>query len=101
MTAHTDYKNKKWLKKRDEILKRDNYTCQMCFKQKRVMQVHHLRYIFGKKLWDYPDDWLVTLCEGCHRKETEDTRNLFARIYDMLLAGMWAKDIMNKMDIKF
>ena len=30
------------------------------------LNVHHKIYYRNRKLWDYPDDCLVTLCEDCH-----------------------------------
>lgn len=30
------------------------------------LNVHHKIYYRNRKLWDYPDDCLVTLCENCH-----------------------------------
>lgn len=33
-----------------------------------VLQVHHRRYIVGKKAWEYEDGDLVTLCQECHSK---------------------------------
>ncbi len=36
-----------------------------------VLNVHHKRYIIGKKAWEYDDSDLVTLCEHCHSKVHE------------------------------
>lgn len=60
-----------WRNKRDEILKRDNHTCQYCHKTKNL-QVHHkyyLQYPNGNKVnpWEYPDNALITLCDDCHK----------------------------------
>lgn len=30
------------------------------------LNVHHKIYFRNRNLWDYPDDYLVTLCENCH-----------------------------------
>lgn len=29
---------------------------------------HHKKYIQGKEIWDYPDEYLITLCKSCHEK---------------------------------
>ncbi len=107
-----------WITIRDQILNRDNYTCQRCkdfnpqlgtveivsddesyvefheyesspvhslyriSSQKTgltielefdtdwlvlpVLQIHHKRYINGRKIWEYEHDDLVTLCKNCH-----------------------------------
>lgn len=56
-----------WKRKREKILLRDNKTCQVCGKIK-YLQVHHIWYIPGKKPWQVPDSYLVTLCRTCHKK---------------------------------
>lgn len=48
------------------IRKRDNYTCQLCGTKEGVMDVHHIRYISGKKAWEVDSEHLVTLCHTCH-----------------------------------
>lgn len=55
----------RWLKKKADILLRDNYTCQKCGAQSHL-NVHHLSYENGKLAWEYPNEQLVTLCEQCH-----------------------------------
>ena len=44
------------------IRKRDNYSCQLCFKEGN--QIHHINY--DKK--DCNPQNLITLCESCHSK---------------------------------
>ena len=63
-----DYHRNQWKECTERILKRDEYTCQKCgAKGDSVkLQVHHLRYIQGRKAWEYDDADLVTLCKGCH-----------------------------------
>lgn len=55
----------RWLKKKADILLRDNYTCQKCGAQSHL-NVHHLSYENGKLAWEYPNEQLITLCEQCH-----------------------------------
>lgn len=57
----------KWKNKRMKILCRDEFKCTVC-KSTKKLQVHHTKYMFGKLAWQYPDNWLVTLCEKCHKK---------------------------------
>ena len=63
---------KKYKQFRQEILKRDNFTCQECGSKYRL-QVHHI-----KSRKDYPElimdkDNCITLCISCHSK----TENFF------------------------
>ena len=65
------YKNKKWVVKREKILKRDGYECQNCrryFRSKEAKVVHHI-YFYD----DYAElglmNWnLISLCNECHNK---------------------------------
>jgi hypothetical protein len=67
-----DYKQQladsRWLKKKNEILERDNYTCQHCGRTSNL-NVHHLNYEKGKLAWEYPNEKLITLCVDCHENE--------------------------------
>lgn len=61
----------RWQKKRLEILQRDNWTCRNCgsgLNEGVTLHVHHIRYIKGKKPWEYENDNLITYCENCHQK---------------------------------
>ena len=59
----------KWQKRRLEILQRDNWKCTYCGNDKIELQVHHVDYIPGIKVYEYPDDMLKTLCIECHQNE--------------------------------
>lgn len=66
------YKSKEWLRKRDDILDRDNNECQKCKRSggfSKATCVHH-----KKHLRDYPelgltDSNLESLCDACHNEE--------------------------------
>ena len=64
-------KTSAWLRRKFDILQRDNYVCSNCLKDnfESQLEVHHLCYIKGKKVWQYQDYMLVTLCRECHQKE--------------------------------
>src|SRR5690606_21002217 len=61
-----------WRSKRQEILNRDGGACRNCG-SRECLQVHHRQYhrckITGHKLapWCYAEQYLITLCETCHR----------------------------------
>ncbi|SKB28419.1 HNH endonuclease [Acetoanaerobium noterae] len=63
------YKSMVWLRKRKQILKRDNYECQHCKLKgmySKAETVHHIKH-----LKDYPelaieDNNLISLCNVCH-----------------------------------
>ena len=56
-----------WQKRRLEIMSRDEFMCRVC-KSKVMLSVHHLYYEKGKKLWEYDNEALVTVCDICHKK---------------------------------
>jgi 5-methylcytosine-specific restriction endonuclease McrA len=77
---HWNYKGKncllkrlgtKYYKWRGEILKRDNYTCQVCGrgrKQGIQLHVHHLNSFAHNEDGRLDVNNGVTLCKDCHRK---------------------------------
>ena len=65
---YKDLKALEWKSKRLKILDRDGYKCVRCGSTKNL-QVHHIKYLFGHKPWEYSDELLITLCRECHYKE--------------------------------
>ncbi len=59
---------KTWIRK--EIRKRDNFTCQICGKISKSLDVHHIDY--DKKNIEKQN--LISLCHSCHSK-TQARRN--------------------------
>ena len=51
--------------RREAILNRDNYTCQICGKKHIKLEVHHIKYHSQGGTDD--ENNLITLCEDCHR----------------------------------
>lgn len=87
-------RDKRWISFRDKIIKRDK-VCQLCGAKKKL-QVHHTVYINGYMAWNYNPDDLYVLCDGCHKKETNDRITLNILIRDMLKSGLLASEIMLK-----
>lgn len=52
-----------WQRKRYLVLKRDHWRCVYC--GARATQVHHLKY--AKNIGREPIDWLVSICDECHK----------------------------------
>jgi hypothetical protein len=68
------YKDIRWQKKRLEIFTRDNYTCQSCGAKENIsLNLHHKYYRKNTPPWDYPDEALISLCEGCHKIEKDQS----------------------------
>jgi hypothetical protein len=56
----------KWQMRRLKILERDGCACQYCGDTETELHIHHEYYEYGKKVWEYPDEALKTLCKVCH-----------------------------------
>lgn len=56
----------RWQRKRLEILNRAEFCCEICGDSESQLQVHHGYYEKGKEPWEYEDDTLWCLCDGCH-----------------------------------
>lgn len=76
----TFYDTSRWKKKRDSILRRDAYTCQLCKRYGKMTGAHHVHHIFPYE--NYPqyafENWnLISLCQNCHnRMHYRDTHEL-------------------------
>lgn len=90
--AVSDYgellKDPRWQRKRLSIFERDAWACRDCFASDKPLHVHHLKYIHGRKPWQYADGDLLTLCEDCHdarhKKPAPPPTNLDRDTIDML-----------------
>jgi len=59
-----DMNHSEWYKLRNQILLRDNYTCQKCGKDKCELDIHHkIPYRYTN---DNSPSNLITLCKSCH-----------------------------------
>lgn len=71
------YRKRKWLKKRNRILKRDNYECQLSKRYGKSIDAEVVHHIYP--LEDYPgiayEDWnLISLSNTMHNK-VHDRKN--------------------------
>lgn len=71
-------KTSAWLRKKYEIMDRDNFVCSVCLcdNYENRLDVHHITYDLNRMAWEYPDYLLVTLCKDCHKKKHDDN-NIF------------------------
>ena len=96
MSYAGDMKNPLWQQRRLLILKRDNFKCQ-CPQHEGShynLELHHIDYIPGNEIWDYPDDMLMTTCYKCHHKELERYGAEKYLINAMKMKGFWIGDIL-------
>lgn len=89
-----EYKTNEWQRKSGNKKQLDNYTCQICGSNQKMVHVHHHYYIEGRHLWEYPDETLITLCEDCHAKEHNfDNRLLFETVEEARKIGVMGLEI--------
>lgn len=70
---------------KQEILIRDNYTCQLCNKVGGTMHVHHLVPVNeDPSLLEQPSN-LVSLCKECHTRKVHPDGNLWKIDSDLTL----------------
>ena len=66
------YNSKRWKMVRREVLRRDHYTCTMCYQ--RGEEIHHIIELTPDNITDDSIalnlDNLISLCHDCHTKIT-------------------------------
>lgn len=83
-----------WQRKRLEILDRDNFKCRGCGSETNTLNVHHLKYIRGNNPWEYPNSFLITLCDICHEIEHEGQQSSREYLIDSFICrGARADDL--------
>lgn len=67
-----NYDDPVYKKFRNEVLKRDNFTCQMCnnSNKKTWKAVHHIIKWSSSASLRYDPDNGITLCHQCHKEVT-------------------------------
>jgi 5-methylcytosine-specific restriction endonuclease McrA len=80
-------KHPDWQRKRNHIFTRDEFTCRCCGETEQQLSVHHLYYLPNTKIWEYDNEALVTVCNTCHEKLTNELPKLAGIIAFKILAG--------------
>ena len=94
MEYRQQIKDPRWQKLRLKIFERDGFTCQRCYSTKKNLQVHHLIYIQGKMIWQYKMSELITLCEDCHKHESENLNEACKLLnYNVRTSGLLSDEI--------
>ena len=77
------YKSRKWKRKRETILKRDEYLCRECRRYGRTTPattVHHIVPLEQNRKLALVSGNLVSLCDACHNAmHDRDTGQLTAK----------------------
>ena len=74
----------RWKRKRDEMLRRAEYTCCECgvplTEGPLDLQVHHVAYISCLPLWDYPDELLLVVCDWHHKERQAVEQAIYVEV---------------------
>lgn len=89
------FKSPKWQRKRLEVMKRDNFKCQICGNSEDTLNVHHICYY--DEPWDVDDSYLITLCETCHAHE-HNNKHIYNAIQSLRDSGVTTFEIMHIID---
>ena len=95
MTYQEKLKDPRWQKKRLEILEKHKWTCCICGDKESTLHVHHLKY--NDDPWDVPDDYLIVLCDKCHKNIHKI--NMPVSVYDMIFKGWKLKIVLDSITI--
>lgn len=70
------YKSKAWQRKRENVLRRDEYMCRECRRYGRTTPaatVHHINPVEQHPEWRLASWNLISLCAACHDKMHDRT----------------------------
>lgn len=84
-------KDPRWNVVRIAVLNRDKITCTNCGGKDKILHVHHKRYIDGRMPWQYPLNFLTTLCGDCHFKLHKENPNAGHEIVKRVSRGVKSK----------
>ena len=72
METHSFYLSSKWKAKRNSILHRAGYLCEICKRYGRLTEattVHHIKHLDEFPEFALVDSNLIALCDSCHNKQ--------------------------------
>lgn len=91
----------RWQKMRLEIMNRDQFMCQICLETTKTLNVHHTKYVSGKKPWEYDPVSLVTLCEDCHKEEPANYNEALAELFEVIKGKRYTSNQVNMLQQVF
>ena len=77
------YDTKKWLRKRANVMRRDDYKCKECLrygKTSEAQMVHHIYPLEHYPQYSLTDINLLSLCDSCHGKMHDRNNNTITEL---------------------
>ncbi len=87
-----NYKDKRWKKKRENILRRDNYLCRECKRYGKTTPattVHHIKMAEDNPELRYDSNNLISVCNACHNTYHDRESNELTDAGLRLLERTW------------
>lgn len=91
MTYAKQLMDARWQVRRSEVMRAANFTCEECGMNAEELgrievqlTVHHIFYIRGKMLWEYPDALLLCACKPCHFERQQIEEHIYVNIATVL-----------------
>lgn len=69
------YRDPQWQRKKYEVFKYHDWTCEECGEETRQLHAHHTHYVRGRKPWEYSISEYKCLCDKCHEEVTHLLRD--------------------------
>jgi len=77
-------KDPRWQKKRLEIMERADFSCECCPNiGNTTLHIHHGYYEKNVEPWEYPNETLWCLCEGCHIEAQTAKEKIYRKIAEI------------------
>lgn len=91
MTYAQQLRDPRWQRRRLEVMQEHKFTCEECGMNDRELgelgvqlSVHHVYYLSGKNLWEYPHCLLMCLCIPCHIERQEVEVDIYVNVATQL-----------------
>lgn len=63
----SEYFDSRWQVKRAKVIIRDEGKCKLCGSSDKIIHVHHMFYYRDFPIWAVEEEFLITLCDDCHK----------------------------------
>ena len=94
---HLFYTWGKWLIVRDDVLKLDNWDCQICKakgRRRKATIVHHVKHLKNRpdlalSVFDGEERQLLSVCKTCHEEEHPESLKRISKHKKPVTAERW------------
>lgn len=84
LTYREQLQHPRWQRRRLAVLQAADFQCEECGSGEKTLNVHHVHYMLGTMLWDYPLALLECLREGCHKERQKVQQTILLNVATVL-----------------